>query len=292
METLLPFKMLDGLENAYVLDGAVAAVRQMVRQVIRPGPVKDILHGVPTGHPVHPLAVQIPIGAWTSAVFLDFVPGASTASRVLIAVGLASAAPAVLSGLADWLELHPQHQRVGLVHSAANATGALLFGASLVLRCTKRNRAGTIASAAALAIVAFGGTLGGQLAYRLAAGANHAESVPHLVSSGWHPVDRMANIAPGKLTKRMVGEVSVLVWRVANGQATVLSNECSHLSGPLSDGEVLEVKGVPCVECPWHGSRFSLATGQVTGGPATSPQAFFETRVVEGVLEARLPHAG
>ncbi len=275
----------DGLENAEVFDGTVAAVKKPVRRVIRPGPVKDLLHGVPTGHPLHPLAVQLPIGAWTSAVLLDCVPGAGTASRVLIAVGLVSAAPAVLSGLADWLELRPQHQRVGLVHSAANATGTLLFGTSLALRCTNRNKAGTIASAAALAVVAVGGTLGGQLAYHLAAGANHAESVPHRLSPGWHAVDELANMAPGKLEKRRVGEVAVLVWRSADGQASILSNECSHLSGPLSDGEVIAVKGVSCVECPWHQSRFSLATGQVMGGAATSPQAVFETRIVGGCLK-------
>lgn len=292
MQTLWPFRMLDGLENTEIFDGGVEALGQKVRRMIRPGPVKDVLHGVPTGHPLHPLAVQVPIGAWTSAVLLDFVPGADKASRVLIAAGLVSAGPAVISGLADWLELHPQQQRVGLVHAAANTTGTFLFATSLILRSSKHKRAGTIASAAALAIVAAGGTLGGQMAYRQAAGANHAESVPHLVVPGWHALGELADIAPNKLQRRLVGEVAVVVWRAENGKVSVLSDECSHLSGPLSDGEVLNLKGDPCVECPWHQSRFSLVTGQVMEGPATSPQAVFETRIMDGVLEVRLPHAG
>lgn len=292
MQVLLPFKALEGLENAEFLDGVVAVIQKSVRRVIRPGPVKDVLHGVPTGHPLHPLAVQLPIGAWTSAVLLDFVPGARKASRVLIAAGLVGAGPAVVSGWADWLELHPQQQRVGLVHSAANATGTLLFGTSLVLRCTRGERAGTVASAAALAIVAVGGTLGGQLAYRQAAGANHAEAVPHLVAPGWHRVGELEDFIVGKLERRTVGEVPVVVWRLADGNVTVLSNECSHLSGPLSEGTVVDVNGNSCVECPWHHSRFSLATGQVMGGPATSPQAVFETRIVNGIIEVSLPHAG
>ncbi len=292
MKVLLPFKALDGLENAEFLDGVSAAIQKTVRRVIRPGPVKDVLHGVPMGHPLHPMAVQLPIGAWTSAVLLDFVPGAGKASRVLLAVGLAAAGPAVVSGVADWLELHPQQQRVGLVHSAANAAGTLLFGTSLVLRCTRHERAGTIVSAAALAIVAIGGTLGGQLAYRQAAGANHAEAVPHLVAPGWHRLGELEDFSVGKLERRVVGEVPVLVWRPANGNVTVLSNECSHLSGPLSEGTVVDANGNACVECPWHHSRFSLATGQVMGGPATSPQAAFETRILDGVIEVCLPHAG
>ena len=292
MQTFWPFRMLDGLENVEIFDGAVEALSQTFRRVIRSGPVKDVLHGVPTGHPLHSLAVQVPIGAWTSAVLLDFVPGANKASRVLIATGLVTAAPAVASGLADWLELHPQQQRVGLVHAAANATGTLLFATSLILRSSQHKRAGTIASAAALAVVAVGGTLGGQLAYRQAAGANHAESVPHLITPGWHAIGELADMAPEKLERRMVGDIPVVVWHAANGNVTVLSNECSHLSGPLSEGEILNLNGDPCVECPWHQSRFSLVTGQVMGGPATSPQAVFETRIVDGVLEVCLPNAG
>ncbi|ALE93790.1 (2Fe-2S)-binding protein [Arthrobacter alpinus] len=292
MKVFLPFKALDALENAEYLDGVAAVLQTALRKVIRTGNVKDVLHGVPTGHPLHPMAVQLPIGAWTSAVVLDFVPGAGKASRVLIAIGVLSAAPAVLSGWADWLELHPQQQRVGVVHSAANATGTLLFGTSLVLRCCGRIRAGTIASTLGLATIAVGGTLGGQLAYRQAAGANHAEAVPHLVAPGWHRVGEVGEFTTGKLQRRMVGNVPVIVWRSANENIAVISNECSHLSGPLSEGTVTDVNGDPCVECPWHHSRFSLATGQVMGGPATSPQAAFKTRVVNGMVEVSLPHAG
>lgn len=292
MKVLLPFKALDGLEHAEFLDGVVAVLQKMARQVIRPGPVKDVLHGVPTGHPFHPVAVQLPIGAWTSAVLLDFVPGAGKASRVLIVVGLLSAGPAVASGVADWAELHPQQQRVGVVHSAANSVGALLFGTSLALRYSGHHRAGRIVSVAALATIALGGTLGGQLAYRQAAGANHAEAVPHLLTPEWYRLGASEDFVAGKLEKRMVGEVPVVIWCAEDGTVSVLSNECSHLSGPLNEGTVIDISGDPCVECPWHHSRFSLTTGEVRGGPATSPQAVFKTRIVDGVMEVSLPHAG
>ncbi|MGO4383052.1 Rieske (2Fe-2S) protein [Specibacter sp. RAF43] len=76
------------------------------------------------------------------------------------------------------------------------------------------------------------------------------------------------------------------------GVVGVLSNECSHLSGPLDQGRVVGRGGESCVECPWHGSRFSLGTGEVVRGPATAPQARFTARVMNGGVEVCLPHAG
>ena len=292
MHTSLPFKAVNKLENAEYLDDAIALVQKAVRGVVRAGAAKDLLHGVPIGHPLHPLAVQLPIGAWTSAVVLDFVPGAEKASEVLLAVGVASALPAVASGWTDWTELHPQQQRVGLFHAAANATGTLLFAVSWALRSRGHRSRGAVVSAAALATVVLGGTLGGHLAYRLASGANHGEEVPHLVVPGWQELGNLSDIPVESLEKRSVGDVPLVVWRAASGRINVLSNKCSHLAGPLNEGRVVQSRANLCVECPWHHSRFSLETGEVAQGPATSPQAVFETRIVDGVVEIRLPHAG
>lgn len=68
----------------------------------------------------------------------------------------------------------------------------------------------------------------------------------------------------------------------------VLAERCSHMSGPLSTGDVSD--GV--ATCPWHGSRFRLVDGSVVGGPATAPQPSFETRVIDGVIHVMLPGAG
>jgi hypothetical protein len=84
-----------------------------------------------------------------------------------------------LDGAADWSEQHEQQMRVGVVHAAA----AGLFGASLLAR---RPAAGRLLRLAGLAAAGLGGLLGGHLSFRLAAGANHAEPVPHLVEPGWH----------------------------------------------------------------------------------------------------------
>src|SRR3989344_1130646 len=56
-------------------------------------------------------------------------------------------------------------------------------------------------------------------------------------------------------------------------------NACTHLQGPLCQGEIStgKVKGgtnhLPhaVIECPWHGSQFDMNTGKVVRGPATLP---------------------
>ena len=63
-----------------------------------------------------------------------------------------------------------------------------------------------------------------------------------------------------------------------------LANTCTHLGGPLAEGEL---EG-DCIRCPWHGSVFSLEDGSVKESPAVVPVAVFEARVVDGNIEVRL----
>ncbi len=56
-----------------------------------------------------------------------------------------------------------------------------------------------------------------------------------------------------------------------------LSDRCTHKDFALSGGDLV----APCVlECPWHGARYDVRTGQVLLGPATEPLTTFSVRVV------------
>ncbi|HEY1004328.1 MAG TPA: Rieske (2Fe-2S) protein [Streptosporangiaceae bacterium] len=104
------------------------------------------------------------------------------------------------------------------------------------------------------------GLLAGHISFRLAGGANHAEEVPHLVKPGWQYLMAAADLA----------------------------DRCSHMSGPLSGGELTD----GCLTCPWHGSVFRIADGSVVRGPATAPQAAFEVPEADGAIQVCLPGAG
>jgi nitrite reductase/ring-hydroxylating ferredoxin subunit len=69
-----------------------------------------------------------------------------------------------------------------------------------------------------------------------------------------------------------------------------LFDQCSHLSGPLSDGELTGDGDDLCVTCPWHGTVFRVADGLVRQGPGTHPQPVLQVRVQpDGEVQARLP---
>jgi nitrite reductase/ring-hydroxylating ferredoxin subunit/uncharacterized membrane protein len=304
MKPLPALELVTRLEDADWLDPAAKKVRKVVKRVIRPKWARDVLHGVPIGHPVHPLAVQVPLGAWISAAVLDAFPGNDRAAAVLIGVGTGTAVPSAVAGFTDWTQLHPQQQRVGLVHAAANITATSLYAASLVARAQGRRGSGKALAYLGLAVVGAGGFLGGHLTYRQAAGVNHSEDVPHRFPSGWQPLAPLAELPERKLHKIVVAEIPLLTYREGE-DVRVLSDVCSHLSGPLHEGKLKggRLQGGdsqdggpddgsdPCVVCPWHGSTFSLRTGEVQAGPATAKQPLFETRVSDGLVEVCLPGA-
>jgi nitrite reductase/ring-hydroxylating ferredoxin subunit len=281
---------VDRLENAGPLDPAVNAVRSAVNAVLRPQALRDALHGVWLGHPLHPVLTDVPIGMWSAAAVLDLVPGTGPAASALIATGCVSVAPTALTGWADWSQLHKPHQRVGLVHAAANIVALGCYTASLAARMNGRTIRGKALAFTGLAAMGVGGYLGGHLAFRQAAGANHQADTVDLFPSGWQSIGRFDELPDGSPTKATVAGLDLLVVR--RGQhVDVLRDQCSHLSGPLSEGEFSVEGGQGCIVCPWHGSTFRLSDGGVVHGPATSPQQSFETRVSNGVVEVRLSGA-
>lgn len=285
-----PFDSVSVLEDATALDRAVDPVRKAVQRLLAPGPVRDALHGVWLGHPVHPTVVQLALGALTSASVLDLMPGNERPARVLIATGLASAAPATVTGWADWSELHEQQQRVGLVHAGANVAGLAAYALSLVQRLRGNEAHGRALGWTGLGLLGLGGFLGGHLSFRQASGANHAEEVPHLVPPGWQDLCAVDDLGEDATPRqRMLGDVALVVVKQGS-RISVLSDRCSHLSGPLHEGDLVDDGS--CIRCPWHGSVFRLADGTVRRGPATAPVHAFEVKVEAGRVQVRLAAAG
>ncbi|HEY1673863.1 MAG TPA: Rieske 2Fe-2S domain-containing protein [Streptosporangiaceae bacterium] len=283
-------RLSDRLEYAEGLDRVAEPVQKVV-QKLPPGRVRDALHGVWLGHPVHPVLVQVPVGAWMSAAFLDALGKDGDGARHLIGLGLLASVPAAVAGWTDWAEQHEQQLRTGVVHAAANGAAVTLYTGSLVARARQRTGLGKALGYAGLAAVTLAAMLGGDISYRQAGGVNHAEEVPHLVPPGWHDLMPLAELVPGQPAKAMLGDVPVFVFR-SGDEVSVLANKCSHMSAPLSDGELTGDGQDRCVTCPWHGSVFRLRDGAVVHGPATADQPAFETRIRAGIVQVCLPGAG
>jgi len=69
----------------------------------------------------------------------------------------------------------------------------------------------------------------------------------------------------------------------SKGKYYAIRNTCTHLGGPLAQGKLED----GTVECPWHGSRFDLATGEVKRGPAQTPELAYEVKVEGSAILVR-----
>lgn len=256
-----------------------------LRPLGRTGLLRDILSGTPSGHAAHPAIVVWPLGMWLSASVLDIAGRRwAAAARTLVGAGVAGAAPAALTGASDWLDTSGAERRLGVLHAASTAAATVLQVTSFAIRGRHRG-VGVALSGTAIAAAAAGGWLGGHLAYRWGVGVNTTafQSGPEQ----WREVASMEELrADARLAVRT--DAVALLLTLDGGTVAAIEDRCTHRGGPLHEGEQRD----GCAVCPWHGSRFDIASGAVRRGPATTPQAAYETTVRDGRVFVRRREAG
>ncbi|MFC3384744.1 Rieske (2Fe-2S) protein [Couchioplanes azureus] len=280
--------MISRLEKATALDAVSDRLQSAVQAVTRPQRLRDLLHGTWLGHPLHPVLVQVPVGAFMSAAVLDALPGQRKAATTLIAVGTAAAAPAIAAGWVDWSSLSRDQRRIGLVHATANAVALGLYAGSLAARFAGRRGWGRLLAYAGLSVAGGGAYLGGHLSYEQGAGMNVASPDKLRLPADWAEVGEVASLPEGRPTVRTIDGVRVLLYRVGD-DVTAMVEQCGHQGGPLGEGKVEGSGADACVVCPWHGSTFRLADGVVQHGPAAGDQPTLRTRISGGVLSIATP---
>ncbi|MEW6143799.1 MAG: non-heme iron oxygenase ferredoxin subunit [Thermodesulfobacteriota bacterium] len=85
------------------------------------------------------------------------------------------------------------------------------------------------------------------------------------------------DIAPGE-AKLVEAEGREIALFNCDGEYFALDNDCTHIGGPLCEGEISGDR----VICPWHGSEFSIKTGEVLGPPADENVNTYKVRVEGG----------
>jgi uncharacterized membrane protein len=132
------------------------------------------------GHPIHPILVTVPIGAWVASLVFDIAShvvddGAQTYSdgaELLIAIGVIGAVLAAAWGLIDYLRIERGTPafKVGTTHLVINAVVIVVFAISWIIRHNADDEATNggliVMSIVALALLSVSGWLGGKLAYR------------------------------------------------------------------------------------------------------------------------------
>lgn len=281
---------LDRLSDVAAFDKAIEPARRAV--LAAPQGLRDLLHGTWLGHTLHPVLVQVPVGSWISAGVLDAIPPLRPAATVLIGTGVTAAVPAALAGAADWSEQGIGVRRLGAVHALGNTAALGLYVGSLVARGKGRGTLGRVLAYAGLGIATGSAAVGGHMSYAQSSGASHSATAARALTSDWidlGPLDDLPERRPALRTGKG-GSVAVPLAVVRRGaRVDVFVGTCAHLSGPLAEGTVEDVRGQACLVCPWHGSAFALDDGSPRRGPAANPQEKLEVRMAAGRVMARLP---
>jgi nitrite reductase/ring-hydroxylating ferredoxin subunit/uncharacterized membrane protein len=247
----------------------------------------ELMHGGRwVGHPLHPALSDLPIGLWTGAMLLDALDNSPPSRRGVDAAGMLSAAGIIaagataVTGLSDWTVSNDQERRVGLFHGLLNTAALGLQCAALGTRLAGHRSTARALGAASLAVTAGAAYLGGHLVFtkgamvsRVAWATGPRRWTRALPEEDLPDDSPVAVVAEGR---------QVMVYRTG-GILYAIDNICSHAGGILSRGPVADLT----VTCPLHGSRFALADGCVTRGPASQPQPVLPTRIRNGWIEVR-----
>ncbi|MBI3615248.1 MAG: non-heme iron oxygenase ferredoxin subunit [Candidatus Omnitrophica bacterium] len=101
--------------------------------------------------------------------------------------------------------------------------------------------------------------------------------------SGFVKVAKVEELPPGQGKCLTAGAAQIALFN-AGGSFYAVDNTCTHAGGPLGEG-MLEGDQV---ECPWHGARFSVKTGEALTPPAFEKVASYKVRVNGSDIEVEL----
>jgi len=92
--------------------------------------------------------------------------------------------------------------------------------------------------------------------------------------TGFVKLAKTNEIPTGEARTYDVADESIALCNV-EGRFYAIDNVCTHDDGPLGDGKLIGCE----IQCPRHGARFDVRTGDVTAMPAAVGVNSYETYV-------------
>jgi nitrite reductase/ring-hydroxylating ferredoxin subunit/uncharacterized membrane protein len=244
-------------------------------------PIRDFLNGRWLGHPLHPAATDIPIGALLASVVLDLV-SQPTAADVALFVTILFMLAAAVTGAADYSDTAGTARTRATTHATLMVVGLVVIMVSAVIRVggPADRTVPIVLSIVGLLIVTAGAYVGGDVVFVL--GNMVSRHAFRGAGTKWIKLDLGSLASPVDLpedtpTKVRLGINDLVLVRTGT-TVHALHAVCAHAGGPLAEGSVVD----GCLQCPWHGSRFRLADGHAVRGPTVYDQPSYEIRAAEG----------
>ncbi len=100
--------------------------------------------------------------------------------------------------------------------------------------------------------------------------------------SDWVDVAPADELQPGDFRIVDIDDVEIAVIN-CDGRFYAIEDVCTHDGGELTGGEIEGCE----IECPRHGARFNIKTGEALSAPAYEPIATYPVRIEGGILQVR-----
>jgi len=245
--------------------------------------LRDLLIGRWLGHPLHAVLTDGPIGILFLVIVFD-VLGMTVAAAWTLAVGVLAMIAAALAVFADYADTDGRARERATLHSSLMVIAMVGYCLSLLLRFPvdaglPPSGAAVIVSIVSFLILAGGAYVGGDVVYVFGnmvsrhayrgAGAKWISLEPAELDGG--------KIPEGRPIRAKLG-INQLVLIRQGERILALHDVCAHAGGPLSEGKLVG----DTIQCPWHASRYEIATGHVVAGPSVYDQPAYEVRSREG----------
>jgi nitrite reductase/ring-hydroxylating ferredoxin subunit/uncharacterized membrane protein len=256
------------------------------------------------GHPIHPALIPFAfaflVGAFAfdvAGVVLDRQALWTTGASLALA-GVVAALVAAIPGFIDYFFTVPPNSSAksrATKHMLLNLSAVTFFALAWGLRGSAEARPEMLQllmEAAGAGLLTIGGWMGGTLAFRNQIGVDH-----RYARAGKWAEERVSSDSDGSAILAHSGELEIDQMKLVhvNGRRIVLArtadgyvafdDRCPHRGGSLAGGTMMCGR----VQCPWHGSQFDVATGEVRAGPAKQPIDTFRVEKKGDELRAVLP---
>lgn len=249
------------------------------------------------GHPLHPILVSFPIAFYTGTLLFDILAKTYSPEFLFTAynleiTALVSAGLAAIPGIIDYIYTVPPNstaKKRGGKHALTNVGVIIFFVVALIYRANNEVPNINILIAlegAGWILLLIAGWMGGTLVFRNQIGVD-----PRYADAGkWNEeyleggedeieVGRANELKINQMKLVHIGKNRIVIARNEEGYVA-FDDHCTHRGGSLAGGAMI----CGTVQCPWHGSQFSVTDGSVKAGPAKAAITTYTLREENGKL--------
>lgn len=249
------------------------------------------------GHPLHPILVCFPIAFYTATLLFDILAAVNDPAFLHTAFymnlcAIIGAVLAAIPGLIDYTKTIPPKssaKKRGARHALINVIVLSLFIIAFIIRLINDIPEPVLLipiESIGFILLLIAGWMGGTLVYRnqigvdiryAGAGKWNEEYIEG--SDGEIKVATSDEIGLNQMKLVHIGGRRIVIARTEDGFAA-FSDHCTHRGASLAGGSMI----CGTVQCPWHGSQFSVNDGTVKAGPAKMPIAIYPVTEKDGKI--------